>query len=93
MEEMEESGCNEMQVVKHSKGWIIICNLRQAHSHQPTGTALKSHLKMVVDACWAGNRWQPLIGYAQKFDSRNDAEQYLARHRAAMAKAPVLSST
>ena len=89
---MKERGYDGMQVLKHSKSWIIIRNLRQISSADANGTELKDHFKMVVDACWAGNRWQPLVGFAQKFDCRHDAEKYLARNRATMGRAPVAST-
>ena len=67
--------------------WILTANVHEPGVKDIATSHASQTSQNVYERCWTGEGWAHVAGAAQRFVTRQEAEQYLEEHRTQMERA------
>ncbi len=70
-----------IQAYPDSELWILAANVREPDVKDIGTSHAKETSQNAFEKCWTGEGWANVAGAAQRFLTRQEADEYLAEHR------------
>ena len=77
----------DIQPYPDSELWILAANVREADAHDIGTTHSEQTTQNAYEKCWTGEGWGSVASASQRFETRQEAEEYLEANRAQMERA------